>query len=953
MSARVKDDPSIPLSRHKENVHLLWKIKYEDDDPELWQDILRNLPSEDAIVKRLNTTRIKLTGPVPKSRDDFNARPFLDKVIGGKNVLVLDSNDLPDTKEEREELIKNAFDHRIENVPTENQTFDDADVDDEHDEQDNAGGEEPTGTKIFSKRTLVFTTLTLLSLLSTELKASVDGTFKAICPNFDQLFILLVRICDSWVPVAYGFLPDRRLASYENFLLLILMECAKHNLKISLEKVYCDYELNIHKSFTRILKWIKIRGCYFHFTQKIWKQVQSQKFCNHYTNDSKFRKFVRCVVGLPFLPVNDLQKAVDWLETWKFDHPDHELFQREILAYITRFWINGPFPPQVWSVWARKRHNTNNHHESYNSRLNKMLHCFHPNPWILLMTIVKELNKSESDVDALIRAQKFPNQRRKNYQNLMEQRKGLKRNYKLKKISMEKFLSEIGALSLKSFNSKSHVSVDKSKNHSKIKKTSRRRKSRSPSPNMSSVSLNSTQDIDESVVHSESDSSGTDEEEENPYTHRKTGIYAEKEPTNVLKKKDKSKCPKCRSGFTKKSKFEECFICDSKTHKKCIKTKYTEGNFRCCKCSNNFQPLNKEPNVPEIEISTQNLEDLEVVVQVVENERTVQDPTDIIEITSEEIEEVEVAIAEEYGEEEENVLDKSINDNTTGKTFNQNHKLSMNTGYKNLENALRILKFQTSPTQRRTIGDGNCGPRALLNQILENKLGLAFKHDQHSELRHWVVQMTKLFVMSGQISWPFEETVDQWELRMSRSGVFVDNLWLLGAAKAMRSDIIIIPTKSSSAAHKDMFTWIRSGDVIDGQDTSGKNKPVYLGYLEESVHKNPHYQSVVPVCFTGNPVVKEIGLNGGYQFEKLSSCFNESDCADVTEPSFEDIGESTPLPIRARVIELSDGNEKNSEAIVDVPKKSTRKRKARPDAKTNAKKQKVEIQRKSKRLALI
>ena len=118
---------------------------------------------------------------------------------------------------------------------------------------------------------------------------------------------------------------------------------------------------------------------------------------------------------------------------------------------------------------------------------------------------------------------------------------------------------------------------------------------------------------------------------------------------------------------------------------------------------------------------------------------------------------------------------------------------------------------------------------------------------------------------------------------------------------------------------------------------------VYLGYLEESVHKNPHYQSVVPVCFTGYPVVKEIQLNRGYQFEKLLSCFNESNCADITEKSFEDIGESTPLPMRARVIRISDGNEENSKVIIDVQKKSTRKRKARPDTKTNAKKQKVDI----------
>ena len=54
------------------------------------------------------------------------------------------------------------------------------------------------------------------------------------------------------------------------------------------------------------------------------------------------------------------------------------------------------------------------------------------------------------------------------------------------------------------------------------------------------------------------------------------------------------------------------------------------------------------------------------------------------------------------------------------------------------------------------------------------------------------------------------------------------------------------------------------------------------------------------------------------------------------------------LPIKARVIEISDGNEENSEVIIDVPKKLTRKRKARPDSKTNAKKQKLKFRGKVK-----
>ena len=73
------------------------------------------------------------------------------------------------------------------------------------------------------------------------------------------------------------------------------------------------------------------------------------------------------------------------------------------------------------------------------------------------------------------------------------------------------------------------------------------------------------------------------------------------------------------------------------------------------------------------------------------------------------------------------------------------------------------MNFATSPSQKRTIADGNCGPRAVLNQILENKTNLMFKPGQHHELRHWVVQMTQLFVVSGQIDWPYDDyLVENW-----------------------------------------------------------------------------------------------------------------------------------------------------------------------------------------------
>ena len=110
MKAAVESDPSIPLAKQKDNIKLKWKISYEREDPELWQDIKRNLPSDEAIVKRLSNTRLKVTGPIPNDRDNWDPSSFLSKVPGGDKILVFDSKtDLPASQVEKDALIKRAF----------------------------------------------------------------------------------------------------------------------------------------------------------------------------------------------------------------------------------------------------------------------------------------------------------------------------------------------------------------------------------------------------------------------------------------------------------------------------------------------------------------------------------------------------------------------------------------------------------------------------------------------------------------------------------------------------------------------------------------------------------------------------------------------------------------------------------------------------------------------------
>ena len=60
-------------------------------------------------------------------------------------------------------------------------------------------------------------------------------------------------------------------------------------------------------------------------------------------------------------------------------------------------WIHGNFPPKLWNMWKKSTDLTNNQNEGYNSRINKILAANHPNPWILVCMLTKELIRAETE----------------------------------------------------------------------------------------------------------------------------------------------------------------------------------------------------------------------------------------------------------------------------------------------------------------------------------------------------------------------------------------------------------------------------------------------------------------------------------------------------------------------------------------------------------------------------
>ena len=263
-------------------------LKY-DKDPQLLLDIISAIPKR--VDNTLTLHRNKLLGNVPKSRDEFDPSSLLSKMAGGDKILVLDSKkDLPANWRDIDLQERYGVQGGEGQVDTQSSGASDgtgtgtgSEDDDQaaHEASDSDSdinqinldatvqaepGKEP-------RRVLVFTTAMLLGLLTMGRWGSVDGTFKSCTKHWKQLFVMLLNFNGVWLPVAFGWLPDKTLISYQLFLILVLegFQANKAEIqriygrsKLKLRKIKMDFELNISRAFEVLFK---IKGCHFHFSQ--------------------------------------------------------------------------------------------------------------------------------------------------------------------------------------------------------------------------------------------------------------------------------------------------------------------------------------------------------------------------------------------------------------------------------------------------------------------------------------------------------------------------------------------------------------------------------------------------------------------------------------------------------------------------------------------------------------
>lgn len=150
----------------------------------------------------------------------------------------------------------------------------------------------------------------MLDLLSGARRWYMDGTFKVVCEPFKQLFMIHAFLRKGTSvkqpPLLFVLMSGKRKYDYRGVFEYTLCRLL-HPRVPAVSEVVMDFEAAIWKAATEELPNVSMKGCAYHWAQRIWKKVQHLGLQTYYVDDGDIKEYIRCLLALPFLPPQEIQ----------------------------------------------------------------------------------------------------------------------------------------------------------------------------------------------------------------------------------------------------------------------------------------------------------------------------------------------------------------------------------------------------------------------------------------------------------------------------------------------------------------------------------------------------------------------------------------------------------------------------------------------------------------------
>ncbi|KAG0437835.1 hypothetical protein DMUE_3450 [Dictyocoela muelleri] len=111
------------------------------------------------------------------------------------------------------------------------------------------------------------------------------------------------------MPLVYKIMKNKSKESY-----LIAFSYLKKYLKTNPNFIIIDFEMAPFSAINQIFVETKIRGCFFHFLQILYRKNQKLRLTSHYMNSSEFRGCFKMILALAIVPINNLKFEIEKLK---------------------------------------------------------------------------------------------------------------------------------------------------------------------------------------------------------------------------------------------------------------------------------------------------------------------------------------------------------------------------------------------------------------------------------------------------------------------------------------------------------------------------------------------------------------------------------------------------------------------------------------------------------------
>jgi hypothetical protein len=165
-------------------------------------------------------------------------------------------------------------------------------------------------------------------------------------------------------PITFALLLNKNEATYIRFLSLLCNVALCYGVRFSLKVIQIDFEIAMINTISRVLINSEIHGCFFHYTQAIWRKVSNLRLTISFKNSPSVRKTVRQLSALPLVPYNNIDEVWDAI----YENAPFEINNtRALLDYVIMTWIDkiyGLFHRRILCHFDNEVARTNNNLEN-------------------------------------------------------------------------------------------------------------------------------------------------------------------------------------------------------------------------------------------------------------------------------------------------------------------------------------------------------------------------------------------------------------------------------------------------------------------------------------------------------------------------------------------------------------------------------------------------------------